>query len=89
MPRSNDPVGGNDAPIGPILAANFARLGYSETVTKTSEVARLVSENSGRKITRQRISNLLNAVRVNQETLDMIAKGLGVNPKELVKRIKP
>ena len=77
-----------DPPIGPILAENFIRLGYSERVIKTSEIARLVTEKTGKSMSRQRVANLLNAVRVNPETIEVLAQGLGVNPKELTRRAK-
>lgn len=86
MPRPK--VGTADAAIGLILAEHFIRLGYSETVIKTSEIAKLVSEKTGKSISRQRIANLLNAVRVNPETIEMIALGLGVTAKDLTRRSK-
>jgi hypothetical protein len=86
MPRSKSPS--DQEPIGPILAENLIRLGYAETVIKTTEIARLVSETTGQSMSRQRIANLLNAVRVNPETIELIAKGLNVDPKELMRRHK-
>ena len=73
-------------PDGSVLAENLIRLGYAETVVRTTEIARLVSEKTGKPMSRQRIANLLNAINIRQETIDQLAKGLGVDPKELMKR---
>ena len=73
------------APDGVILAENLARLGYAEVVVRMTEVARLVTENSGRTMSRQRVSQLLNAVRIQPGTIEVIARGLGVEPAELTR----
>lgn len=75
----------DDRPIGPVLAANLARLGYTETTIRTSEIARLVRERTGKKMSRQRISAILNAVRVNPGTIETLAMALGVSPNELTR----
>ena len=76
-------------PIGPVLAANLMRLGYVETKVKTSEVARLVAEHTGRPMSRQRISELLNAVRIRPETIATIAAALRVKMSELTTPANP
>ena len=78
----------NPEPMGPVLAENLVRLGYADVVVRSAEIARMVSEATGRSMSRQRVSALLNAVRVEPSTIELIAKGLGVDPSELTKRSK-
>lgn len=75
-------------PDGSVLAENLIRLGYAETVVRTTEIARLVTEKTGKSMSRQRIASLLNAITIRPETIEQLAKGLGVDPKELTKRSK-
>ena len=75
-----------EGPIGPILEANLVRLGYAEMVVRSTEVAKKVTERTGKKISRQRISALLNAVNVEPATIELLAEGLGVKPSELVRK---
>lgn len=86
MARVKKPSG--EPPDGTILAENLVRLGYSEHVIKTTEVARLVTERTDKTMSRQRIASLLNAVRISPETWAALAKGLGVKPEELRKMPK-
>lgn len=72
------------APMGPVLAANLIRLGYVETTVRATEVARLVTE-SGRPMSRQRMAALLNSVKIQRGTIEAIARGLGVEPEELLR----
>ena len=72
-----------DIPEGKILAYNLKRLGYSEEVIKMAEIARLVTEKTEKKMSRQRISTILNAIRVTPETFELIARAIGVKPAEL------
>lgn len=81
--RKESEVG--DKPIGPLLVKNLFRLGYADIVVRSAEVSRLVSERTGKSITRQRVSALMNAVRVEPETIELLAKGLGVKPAELLR----
>jgi plasmid maintenance system antidote protein VapI len=67
---------------GLLLRDNLIRLGFKETTVKVSEVAERVG------LSRQRVSALLNARRIMPETIERIAKGLGVSPKELTKKPK-
>lgn len=76
----------SDLAAGTVLTDNLIRLGYAETVVRTTEIARLVSERTGKSVSRQRIANLLNAVRINPETIKLIADGLGVDPAELMRK---
>ena len=75
----------SDLAAGSVLTDNLIRLGYAETVVRTTEIARIVSERTGKSVSRQRIANLLNAVRINPETIKLIADGLGVKPEELMR----
>ena len=75
-------------PIGPILAKNLYRLGLADIVVRTTEVAELIAKETGRRITRQRISAIVNAVKVEQETIDLIAKAIGVDPSELTRDVE-
>lgn len=74
-----------DKPIGPLLLKNFARLGYVDMVPRSAEIARLVTEKTGKPISRQRISAIINAVRVEPDTIAQIAKGLGLKVDELLR----
>lgn len=78
-----------DKPVGPRLVKNLFELGYADIVVRSAEIARIVSERTGKKLTRQRISALMNAVRVEPETIELLAKGLGVKPADLLKDDEP
>lgn len=73
-------------PIGPVLAENLYRLGYGDIVIRNAEVARLVAEKTGQSFSRQRVASILNAVRVEPETIELLARALGVKAEELTKR---
>jgi hypothetical protein len=75
-------------PDGSVLKRNLIRLGFSEHVVKTTEIAALVAQKTGKKMSRQRVANLLNAIRITSETIQTIAKGLGVKPEDLMDRKK-
>jgi hypothetical protein len=83
MARRKTPIG--PTPAGTVLAVNLIRLGFAETVVKTTEVARLVTEKTGHKMSRQRVANLLNAIKISPETFELIAKALGVEVSELTR----
>jgi hypothetical protein len=74
-----------ETPFGRLLTRNLARLGYADVVVRSKEVADTISQKTGKRITRQRISALLNADRVTDKTLRMLADGLGVDPSELTR----
>jgi len=77
-----------EGPIGPILWDNLKRLGYVEEVLRSNEIANRVTEKTGRKLTRQRVAQFVNAVRVNPETIEWLAAGLGVEPEDLIRTPK-
>jgi hypothetical protein len=72
--------------MGTILFENLERLGYVDRVARSAEIARLVKEKTGRSITRQRVQQLLNAVKISPETIELLARGLGVKPTDLTKK---
>lgn len=88
MPRKSTTPPELDEPIGPILKANLIRLGFAETTVKVKTVADLIAKKTGRPMSRQRISNLLNAVKVHPKTIETLAKGLGVKTEELTRKPK-
>lgn len=77
----------NPVPDGTVLKENLYRLGFYEKVIRTTEIAHRVSEKTGKSMSRQRVANLLNAIRISPETIQAIAKGLGVKPEELMRPI--
>lgn len=74
-----------DKPVGPLLFKNFVRLGYGSMVVRAADIAEQVTKKTGKRISRQRISAITNAVRVEPETIELIAKGLGVKKEELLR----
>lgn len=74
-----------DDAIGPYVAKNMLRLGYAEIVPRSTEIARLVTEKTGRTISRQRISAIVNSVNVEPETIDLLATAMGVEAEELTR----
>jgi transcriptional regulator with XRE-family HTH domain len=76
----------DDLADGSVLAENLCRLGYCEQVVKATEIAKLVTERTGKTMSRQRIANLLNSVRITETTLETIAEALGVDVAELRRR---
>lgn len=79
------PQSPDDQPIGPILAANLIRLGYAKVIVQTDKISRLVCEKTGKTMSRQRISAILNAVRVTPSTIKTLADAIGVKPSELTR----
>lgn len=73
-------------PIGPIIAQNLYRLGYADIVVRSTELSRLISENTGRSMSRQRVAAVMNSVNVDPDTIATIADAIGVDPSELTKR---
>ena len=69
-------------PDGKVLQASLCRLGYCEQVVKATEVSRIVTEQGG-KLSRQRVAQLLNAMKITDQSWETIANGLGVTVEEL------
>lgn len=74
-----------DKPIGPLMLKNLLKVGLAEIVAKSSAISRLVEEKTGKKMSRQRVSALMNAVNVEPETIALIAKAAGMKPSELLR----
>jgi hypothetical protein len=74
-------------PMGPTLKANLIRLGEIGLVVPTTSIAKRIKAAGGRTISRQRITALFNAVHIEDDTIAVIAKGLGVKPEELTREV--
>lgn len=72
-------------PMGRVLLENLQRFGYAELVIRATDLAKLINEKTGKKMSRQRIAALPNAIRINPETFGPIAEALGVDPSELMR----
>jgi len=71
--------------LGPLIARGLIRLGYAEpTAVRLTEVARVVTEATGRPLSKQRLAAILKADSITPETLEWIAGGLGLTPQELI-----
>jgi isopentenyl phosphate kinase len=77
-----------DIPSGDVIAENLARLGYADQVIRLTEIVGLIKERTGKQVSRQRIANILGSLRVYPDTVEMLAKGLGVKPEELTRAAK-
>jgi hypothetical protein len=75
------------SPTGPVLVKNLLRLGLADIVVRSAEIARDITEKSGKPMSRQRISALMNAVVVEPSMIEMIAKSIGVKPSELTRDV--
>jgi hypothetical protein len=73
-------------PIGPVIAENLWRLGWAVIRPKGAELSKLVAERTGRSMSKQRISAIVNAVHVEPETIATLAQAIGVDPDELTRR---
>ena len=78
-------VKGESKPIGPLLVRNLYRLGFADMVVRSAEIARRIEAKTGKPMSRQRISAMMNAVNVDPETIELLAKGIGVKPAELLR----
>jgi len=72
-------------PMGETLEKNLVRLGWASTKVRVSEIAKAVEDRTGKSVTKQRISGLLNAIFIESKTIKWLAEGLGVKPEELTK----
>jgi hypothetical protein len=69
--------------IGGLLKANLFRLGYGDEVVSTKKIADLVTTKTGKKMSRQRVAQILNSVHIEDETIARIATAVGVSPGSL------
>lgn len=73
--------------IGPIIAENLLRLGWARIVPNATDIATAVAKMPGKKrMSRQRIGAIINAVNVEPDTIETLAKAIGVEPDELTRR---
>ena len=72
-------------PIGPLLATALAHAGYAERVIRLADVATLIRQKTGRSVSRQRVAQWLNAVRLNRETVTLLAQALGMSLEDLIR----
>lgn len=86
--RPPESVSGGHVPIAFLIVNNLLRLGFADIVVRSSELSALVAEKTGKPVSRQRISAIMNAVRVEPETIEAIAKGIGVKPAELTRKVR-
>jgi hypothetical protein len=63
---------------------NLLRLGWADLVPQSERISRLARE-AGLEFSRQRVSAIMNAVRVEPETIELIARAIGVKPSELTR----
>lgn len=71
---------------GPALAAGLCRLGYGRLVVDSALVSRVVLARTGHAMSRQRISALVNSVKITAKTIAVLAAALEVDPGELTGR---
>jgi hypothetical protein len=71
--------------VGPEYTAECERLGFIKHKLRLGEIAALIRGKNGKPWARQRLTGIINSVRVEQATIDAIAKGLGVKPSELTR----
>jgi hypothetical protein len=84
MARMKKPIPKPEGDIGPIIEKTLIRLGHAQNVVKLTDVCRLIKERTGKTISRQRLAAILKANSVEDGTIEMIAKGVGVSPAELL-----
>ncbi len=84
IPYENRPDG-----MGKVIALNLIRLGYVEHSVRVADIARLITEKTGKPMSRQRVSAIMRAPHIEQGTLEMIAKAVGVKPAELLRPKEP
>jgi hypothetical protein len=85
MARKKKPLPKPEGDIGPIIEKTLIRLGHSRRVVELTEVCRLIKVRTGRTISRQRLAAIFKARSVEERTIEMIAKGVGVSPAELLR----
>jgi hypothetical protein len=71
--------------VGSIIKQTLINMGYvEEPAVKLTEVARIVTEKTDKNLSKQRLKAILEADRVSAETLNWLARGLGISVAELV-----
>lgn len=76
-------IGGGS--VGNLIKHTLINMGYvEEPAVKLTEVSRIVTEKTGRNLSKQRLKAILEAERLAPDTLDWLALGLGISVAELV-----
>jgi hypothetical protein len=70
--------------MGNVLRDSLIRLGYVEKRVSLARVLETIEANTGQKMTRQRLYNILESPTVTPRTLADLAKGLGITELELL-----
>jgi hypothetical protein len=82
------PPKGSDTHMGRIIAQALWTMGYvnppKPATLKVAEAARDIAERTGRNMDRRRLGQIIDAERVEPETLEWLAEGLGLTVAELV-----
>jgi hypothetical protein len=74
-------------PMGPVILANLYRLGYADVRPRATKLSELVTE-AGGSMSNKRISAIVNAARVEPQTVAWLAKAIGVKPAELLREVE-
>jgi transcriptional regulator with XRE-family HTH domain len=69
---------------GRIIAKKLVSLGLGYERVRVTEVANLVSQRTGVKMTPGTLGKILNSVWVSPQMINRLAEGLGVDPSELI-----
>ncbi len=75
-------------PMGVILKGNLIRLGHVAVTVTATDIANAIAKLTGKSVSRQRISALLSAANIEDETIAQLAKAIGVKPEELTRDVE-
>jgi hypothetical protein len=75
-------------PMGVILKGNLIRLGHVAVTVPATDIANAISKLTGKSVSRQRISAMLSAPNIEHETLEQLAKAIGVKADELTRDVE-
>jgi hypothetical protein len=82
------PASAPQGAMSEILRHNAARLGWTETVIPYSAIAKAIQEKTGKTISRQRVATMFSSHNISDESLELLAKGMGVSVKDLIRPIR-
>jgi hypothetical protein len=71
--------------IGDLLLKNLCRLGHGRMVVDSTGLSKLCAK-AGTPMTRQRISQMMNAASIQPATIEALARAVKVPPSELLRR---
>lgn len=83
-PKNQPPPESEETHMGNVLRDSLIRLGYVEKRVSLARIAETIEANTGRKMTRQRLYNILEKPTVTPKTLKDLAEGLGLTELELL-----